>query len=495
MAHFQIAGGFKSLIIVCSVYLVLFLTGLGLFHYANMASGGMVMGLLSAAVVLLLVFEALVLFVVGSFRISAAIRMDLTSRMIESHRLMPVPNWRAVAGYILGAGMHPICFALLNALLAYILAGVTSTSLTILTLNQVLLFSFAAMIWTWTALGTLLFRHMYFIVLAGLVLGGCLLVPAYNFLPGLALLASPFIGDSAFSFRASPSTSEWAYPMTIGAQLASIGICFAGACRLYRGTYGTTFTPLLAFLLLAAWCAVSMLGEIMWDGFRFKGVHFWMFGDPSRHVAQTIGSTIAAMVFTLVPLRTMTAVVPGKRGMPWWMSTVYLVGCVAVIGSIGFASEWGGAVETELSRARLVTFFLVGAHVVTVFLLFQLLRNLRATIAILVVCGSVLLFWIGPLFLELIRSIIAVSDGNAPTLGVIGTLSPLGLLISTWVPDGPRPSPVPGLVVQWMVAILLGIGLWVQAQKSGAPVSGTGAGGGGLVAPAVTAVAPPGGLS
>ena len=140
MAHFQIAGGFKSLIIVITVYLAIFFGGLGLYLYADRLST-FPSGLSSVLVSLLLAFEAFVLIIVGSFRVASAIRMDISTRMIESHRLMPVPSWRAVMGYLLGATTHVVAFALTNVLLAYLMAGWTHTPLTDLTLNQAMIFS------------------------------------------------------------------------------------------------------------------------------------------------------------------------------------------------------------------------------------------------------------------------------------------------------------------------------------------------------------------
>src|SRR5437763_1483176 len=98
MGHFQIAGGIKSLIGVCVTYLAIFCAFLGLYLYFD-SKHPFPAGITSVAVSLLFLVQSVVLLIFGTLRVSGSVRMDLTNKMIESHRLMPVTSWRAVAGY------------------------------------------------------------------------------------------------------------------------------------------------------------------------------------------------------------------------------------------------------------------------------------------------------------------------------------------------------------------------------------------------------------
>src|SRR5262249_28681621 len=150
---------------------------------------------------------------------AACIRLDLSSRMIESHRLMPIPAWRAIAGYIFGGGAHAIAFALLNLVLAMALGAYTGTPMADLLIKQVFLFSFAMLLWSSAAMGTLMARHAYTVISVVLVLGGCMgAFWAYVFLPGLALLTTPMFNETIFTFATAPRGFSMAYPASLMCQ-------------------------------------------------------------------------------------------------------------------------------------------------------------------------------------------------------------------------------------------------------------------------------------
>src|SRR5215203_4163271 len=62
----------------------------------------------------IIVLQAAVLLLFGGSRVAAAIRQDITSGVIESHRLMPIAPAQAVAGYMQGATCQALCLALAN---------------------------------------------------------------------------------------------------------------------------------------------------------------------------------------------------------------------------------------------------------------------------------------------------------------------------------------------------------------------------------------------
>src|SRR5262249_29947624 len=154
---------------------------------------------------IVMIVESFIIILFGSARVAACIRNDLVSNMIESHRLMPVSSWRAVASYFVGAILHPLAITLINmaAVFAFALyAGVSADNVIV---AQTVLFGFALFVWSFTAVGTFIFRQMIAIVTIGLMLATCagVIQQGASILPGTALILSPFFGDTIFVFSRS----------------------------------------------------------------------------------------------------------------------------------------------------------------------------------------------------------------------------------------------------------------------------------------------------
>src|SRR4051812_19078536 len=112
MAHFQVAGGLKILALLAGAYALGASLLVGLVAYSSgwpidprVATGLMTF---------VLVMEALIFVGIGALRVGGCIRADTASNMIESHRLMPIASWRAVAGYLLGTTLQTMVVTLLN---------------------------------------------------------------------------------------------------------------------------------------------------------------------------------------------------------------------------------------------------------------------------------------------------------------------------------------------------------------------------------------------
>ncbi len=450
-------GGWKSLLILCGGYLLLLGTGLGIFYYVDISSSAQT-GITRTVVTLTLMLEALVLVVVGSMRVATAIRTDLNSKMIESHRLMPVPAWRAVAGYMLGAGAHPLVFALMNVMIAYVFAFVTSTNLVNVTINQAALFSFAALMWVMSCLATFYARQAFAIGLAAVIFGGCTfgIVGLYMLLPGFALLLSPVIGNSILSYTPASGALVWGYPACFLSQTAVFALMFAGACRRYRGTYLTTFTVMQSILVVVVWCAISAVGYWLWPEFHLMAGIFGPRGPdfPATRESQVVASMIVGMLLCLLPLRTMTFLAEREKILNW-QATIVLVVLTLSLGCIGI-----GALGEEHATIKIyeVSLLTAGAFVATAYAILQMLRRALTLVMVLTVIGVGLILWFVPLMLEVLRLYLTVRvNPEGADLGVMGTLSPVGMLILAWTHNSPV-SFVPGLIFMWVVAgILLGL--------------------------------------
>src|SRR5215203_1688070 len=102
-AHFQLRGGLSS-VWFCLVYAA---AVVGFYALARSVDP-INFGRASFWVNLLMGIQTLALVLFGASRVSAAIRGDVTSRMIESHRLMPTSPVMAIAGYLVGGAAQPL---------------------------------------------------------------------------------------------------------------------------------------------------------------------------------------------------------------------------------------------------------------------------------------------------------------------------------------------------------------------------------------------------
>jgi hypothetical protein len=465
MAHYQLAGGLKSLLGVCIAYIVLFFGGLSLYLYADMSRPGFARaGVTWVAITVLIVFETFVLLIFGSNRIAACIRLDLNSKMIESHRLMPVPAWRAVAGYMFGGGAHAIAFAAVNLLLALGLGVFTGTSLSDIVLKQMFLVSFSMLIWSGAAMATFLARHAYTIAVVVLILGGCLgAFWAFVILPGLAILVSPMFQETIFTFSSTRSSS-FAYPLSFICQGAFFSLFFVAACRRYRGTYALSFPSWMALLLLMSWSASSVFGHIYWKDFFFSNLARDMQAEGLID-AQVVGSVIAAMLISFVAI--CSTVFEQKTGRSRLLS---LLICLVTSMLIACASLGAFKVGSHPSLGNfMITWLTAGAFVVTAYSLVLLMSGMKVIFRILVIGFAFLMLWLGPLILEVVRAIaierarVGGFDDN-PHFGLFGNLSPIGLLVNSWVVV-PYYSRAPGLIAQWIIALaLLPLALFISSR-------------------------------
>ena len=239
MAHYEMGGGWRSLVAICGAYLFVVLAAVGMYYYTDMSTGTR-HGMTSVGVSILLIAQSISLVVFGSFRVSGAIRSDLSSHMIESHRLMPVPSWRAITGYLIGPATQTIAFALLNLILIYICAAFTGTDLSRITIGQATLFAFALLVWSAAAVGTFVMRHLVLVLIAAIVPSMCVMYWVYVFLPALSLLTGPIIGQSIFVFGGSSAGYEWIYTASFVCQaVSSIGPRRVGCCEPLIGVLPT----------------------------------------------------------------------------------------------------------------------------------------------------------------------------------------------------------------------------------------------------------------
>ncbi len=463
--HFQIAGGWRMLWAGLGLYLLVLGIGAALYEYYEL--GDMPRGIpLSAVLTLMMALEGIVLVVLGGMRVSSSIRTDLSTRMIESHRLMPVPAWRAVLGYLFGSTSHAIAFAVVNLLATVVIGAQAGESLKQLIINHAVLLAFAAFVWSIAAVGTFFYRNIFFVALGVVVFGTCtnLLMLAYMVFPAFALLLTPFIGGTAFSFSTT-GTADWKFLVAILGQAGFFTIFFIAVCRRYRGSYATTFTVLMALGLVALWAGLTVVG-IRYGGDLQIGRMF-MFGrgrrgaglPPVMPTVQTVAGIAACALMGLMPLWSLVQRErQGRVPLPWRAMVWIVLALLCVLPGFGDA-------EIYSRRALWLSLWLMGAHVLTVYFGLRLLSAVKPFFAGLIGVGGLLLLWAGPMVLETLHIIFFHPD-NTDGMGVLATLSPMGLLVNVWNKDS-TVTPYPGLVWQWLiVGMLVGVSLLVKRGKN-----------------------------
>src|SRR5579864_3812639 len=113
-AQFRLLGGWKNLLLTVGAYAAILGTTMFTLVRAVREVRSTTFGYFVGLIVGL---QALVLVVYGTLRAAGAVRADVTSRIIESHRLMPLTAGNAVLGYLLGSTIQAMAFFAVNFIL------------------------------------------------------------------------------------------------------------------------------------------------------------------------------------------------------------------------------------------------------------------------------------------------------------------------------------------------------------------------------------------
>jgi hypothetical protein len=228
-------------------------------------------------------------------RISSEIKSDTQSKMMESHRLMPLPPAHAVAGYVMGAAMQPLVFFGGMFLLGALVASASGVQLPRWAFANAVLLVFAMFVWiigVYSALGGRI---------GGAVMGAMIVVPWFtqgyvlSLLPGTTVLLSPVIGQSVFDFRGSGFTVPPTYAIAFAAQFGFATLCFIGAAREYRRPGEVSLDTMLAMGFFLGWVIISLAALRGWEDFRPRG---WNPGRAETPV-QVCASMLAALLLAV----------------------------------------------------------------------------------------------------------------------------------------------------------------------------------------------------
>jgi hypothetical protein len=231
-------------------------------------------------------------------RVSTAVRDDLTSRMIESHRMMPITSAEAVIGYLLGPSS-----IMLAVLAVAVLTGLWATFESGIAIERYLIA--CALI---ASQGLVLTIFCLAISFHSRVRAGVLLliaVPilfalqqALSALPGMMVLNGPFMRQTVFSMRASAYDLR-PYAICEAAQFLIGCLYFLAATRRYRRPELPGFTPLMGLCLLVIWLGLSWVGISYFELFSRYGSEAF---DRMDAPTQWVSSCVAGMLLAMLPL-------------------------------------------------------------------------------------------------------------------------------------------------------------------------------------------------
>ena len=255
-AHFRLSGGLKMALIATGAYLMI---AMGIIAMVVGVGGEDISRALANTAPVLLGVQLALMGGLVSLGLCNTIQNETKSRMMESHRLLPISPCMVILGYVAGAAAMASCVTFGSFCLG--LAATAGGGLPVAwwLLANVVALVFCAFVWVVVASAAMIAGHMGTILCLAL-LGGVLSQGTITYLvPGLGLLLSPIFGRTIFSQGMLDAEKLPLYALSIVVQLAVAMIFLRAASRRYLDPEATAFTGPLGLLLTALFLASSAI--------------------------------------------------------------------------------------------------------------------------------------------------------------------------------------------------------------------------------------------
>lgn len=380
----------------------------------------------------LLGIQTLFMVLIGSFTLSSMIRSDITSNMIESHRIMPLSDRHAIAGYILAAAARGSYFFIAIFILGLIVTLEADLPPARWISANLILFGFTLFVWTLTAFLAFITKGAAAVVILFPVVALFGNAGLLHLFPAIVIFLGPLIGNSIFNLRVAQTDVSLPLILSFCAQFLVGSIFFAGACRKYRTPEATAFGPRLGILLLAAFVALSLLALSQWPEFQPVFMRY-AFRDNDLTVPM-LGSFSICLLIALTPLcifareyvqshRRRVDDPAARRTVPNPFLAALLV--VIVLSPLML----GAASPPTLFQFLMTLLALAGFSFSVIF--FAAWIYLAINNAKLILGVWLALYCLLPLVFDAILHTLT-DRSDEPVLQFFSTFSPLGLLIETW---------------------------------------------------------------
>ena len=431
-AAFQLQGGWRNIsatAIGYGVVVVLILTAAA--QFATVPVGSIMYHLLLA----MLAAQGLWLLVFAPSRIQAALRRDLTSGMIESHRLMPLSPPRAVFGYLVGPTVQPAALALMTFVVGCFAARGASVELPRWIIANFLVLELAAVAWVVMAAAAMTNAQGGFITLT-FILPVAVNTRAMHALPGAVLLVPPFVGKTVFEMAGEITRVHVAGFLLHGVIAA---IFLRAAARKYVRSDASAFTPMMGLALLACWSASSIVAMRWWPEVRPAALRWRTYDIDGLTILYT---TAAAGLLAIAPVT--KSVWPSRErreprkvaAFAEPISAVLLATAIAMLP----AFDAGGDLW-RLPRTQALTYTAIPllATLISVCLLAKAfyLHGLNAWMPI---AAWLALICIGPIGHDMAQQALADRTSDF-AMAAWSDLSPMGMLHAVWR-RGEVPAPL-----------------------------------------------------
>ena len=255
-AHFRLSGGLKMALIATGAYL---LVVIAIIAMAVGVGGKELSRTLAETAPILLGVQLALLGGLVSLGLCNTIQSETKSRMMESHRLMPISPSMVILGYVGGAAGLASCIAFGSFCLG--LAATAGGGLPVAwwLLANVVAVVFCVFVWVVVASAVMIAGHLGTVLCIGFLIG-MLSQGAITFVaPGVGLLFSPIFGHTIFSQGMLDAEKLPLYALSVVAQLAVAAIFLRAAGRRYIDPEATAFTGPLGLLLTALFLGSSAI--------------------------------------------------------------------------------------------------------------------------------------------------------------------------------------------------------------------------------------------
>ena len=457
-AQFQLRGGWMRWFMTVGGYGLV--VGVGLVILLRLAAT--VPPLLGVVKGSLLGVQAGVVVLFACARVSGAVRADLTSKLIESHRLMPMSPAAAVLGYLIGPPSFPLGIGLANLVMGSLMCQSLGLSLALWLTANLVLFSFGAFAVTIACFGSFVGKPGA--VAIGWIAASIGMVNIWTIggiLPAVNVLITPLNGSTVFALQTAGGDAvatyapSWVFQAWIG------GVLFAGACRRYRRDDRPALGADLGLALLAGWVGASAMGIVHWENFE-PTANRWMSEDPA---SQFLGSVIVAMLAALVPIagaawaavdwagrRAVGDTMLGRRPWPPQVVAVAAAGVTMVLAAVASTMTIGPAAPLERSYLLPRTAVILLAFYVAMAYVLRVLARVTTKL-LLPLMAWVLITWLAPLTVDYGLWWVRGADEGDALMGAVSGLSPVGAMVQVWT--GRAELTTVGLVSQCVMAAVL----------------------------------------
>jgi hypothetical protein len=398
--------------------------------------------------------QAMNLLVFGGLRVSAAIRHDLTSRMIESHRLMPFSGVQAVLGYIAGAVAPALGVTGCTLLLALICGSAAGRDPLEIIVQHGALLSAAVLIWSVASVGSQVMRFaMGLLLFVGFI---ALQSPVYQVCPAILLVLTPFYALTFSAARGAAPSGQLAIgtALAVVSQLAFSALFIFAAARRYARPGEPTFGAWLGGVFLFLWVLATGLGILLVE------VLVWFarpmgFGGGTR-APMVVGGLLSSMLISVAMLEDAGSLAAegARRRDPARMRRAAGVVIVAIllIWALGVVAE---LLPEAPPYALAFTVVVVVSFVLTLVSAGYLLRLWRITLRGMILLALGLATWVAPLLAEAALAAVRGTDRSF-RFTWLGASSPIGALSLAWsdasVPLATDQALVAGIMLQVLLA-------------------------------------------